>query len=355
MKTRVLLTEFYPTRGHQVLFRNTARILSINFDVTCLVSKDSYIENADRMPFPYYQKKQYYIYDLYASICYCQSVAKYIIDYARKYNFDKVIILSFYDIGLFFSRNILPNNLTFFLMHHYNVDLFCSSKLRRFLFGFYKKKFKHIVQCSFMKKVMVKTVNIDSSDVIVWPHPLNTIDKMSEIEDIDCSGLSTSNDEEVIAEIIEMERNTSILKRENLHVYIKSRKHSFNDGNLIIINGFLDKDVFDDIIDRSKALFLPFPPSFKTRMSGTLMDALSNEKFVIGTRIPVVENSRKSYPLLVKVYDTASFVEQLKLLRKGEKETSQFQNFKKYHCDEYLSEIMKNSINGHVNSNTIDF
>lgn len=53
--TKLLLTELYPTGDHEILFENTARLLSKNFEVTCLTSSNSRVQPADRMPFECYR------------------------------------------------------------------------------------------------------------------------------------------------------------------------------------------------------------------------------------------------------------------------------------------------------------
>lgn len=259
----------------------------------------------------------------------------------KKNNISDIVCLTYGDFGFFFSLLLIPSRINLYIMHHANVDSMSRSHIKKLMFNIYKKRFIHIVNSGFMGDYLKNSIGVDSSKVLVWPHPLNPITISQKELIYDCVGLSNSNDERIIDQIIELERQTGVIKRNNLHVILKSTYNKFDNGYLQVFNGFIDKTIFDDYVSKARCLFMPFPDSYQMRMSGTLMDALSNNKILLGTNIPIIEYSKRMYPNIVHVFDIDTFVSTiLKLKIKNPEAEKEFELFKNNHSDEYLASLM---------------
>ena len=343
----IILTEFTPARGHQLLFENTYRLLSLNFEVHCIpafISDNIPSQGTHLLPVGYFPNKGSYIKNIFHTIKNTNRNIKYVFEYAESHNIETIICLTYDDFGLFFSQYLLKKKMNVYLMHHANIDALKRSSLKRLFFHTYCKKVRHIVQCEFLSEYFSQIIP-EIDDIIIWPHPLNQINKTALSNAIyDCVGLSTSNDDSVICEIIENEKNHETLKNNGLKVILKSNNYEFDNGYLRVIKGFIEQDLFENYVINSRSLLMPFPETFKMRMSGTLMDALSNKKHLIGTEIPIVLRSKKTYPEIVHLYTLESFASLLKKIAKSDKVESQFNEFITFHSDTHLSKLMYDSI-----------
>lgn len=342
---RIILVEFTPAVGHKALFNNTYRLLRTGFDVICFCPKGYNKQDVNfeynELPNGYLKKTKKYFKHLWNEIMNTRENVRQVMQYAKENNISDVVCLTYGDIGFFFSLLLIPKRTNLYIMHHANVDSISRSRIKMLMFNTYKKRFVHIVNNGFMGDYLENNIGVDSSKVLVWPHPLNPITISQEELIYDCVGLSNSNDERIINQIIELESQTEVIKRNNLHVVLKSTYNKFDNGYLQVFNGFVDKAIFDDYISKARCLFMPFPDSYKMRMSGTLMDALSNNKILLGTNIPIIKYSKIMYPNIVQVFDINTFVSTiLKLKIKSSESEKEFALFKNNHSDEYLASLM---------------
>lgn len=351
---KIILTEFYPLKGHANLFSNTYRLLRNHYDVTAIITKDNELhdESCITIPFSYYKDTKWLYLNRLLLLLYSFRVFYAIIKEAKRVGVNEIVCLTYDEVSLFFCSFFLPRGKNVFLMHHVNIDNITKSKIKRWMFEKYKNKYSHIVQCGFIADYMVS--NFDIKNVLVWPHPLNRVNQENVKRDIDCVGISNSNDEHLINDLIIAETTKEIFKKNGLFVVLKSKKQKFDNGYLKIINGFLPNDVYNDYIARAKSIFLPFPAQFNMRMSGTLIDGLTNRKPLIATSIPLIRESSKCYPHIIKVYNRDTIITILQSFNlKGtlEKEFDEFRNF---HSDENLMKIMFSSLDSAIEHRTID-
>lgn len=345
----IILVEFTPAIGHRVLFNNTYRLLKKGFDVTCFCPKGydeqdvNFKYNSLSVGYPIKTKR--YLEYLWDEIVSTRRNIKQVIQYAKKNNISDIVCLTYGDFGLFFSQLLIPNGINLYIMHHANIDSICRSRIKRFMFSTYKSRFRHIVLCKFIGDHLKNYIGVNASKILVWPHPLNLVPTPQKEAIYDCVGLSNSNDEMIINQIIELEKQTEVLKKNNLHVVLKSSHNRFDNGYLQVFNGFIDKPIFDNYINKARCLLMPFPDSFQLRISGTLMDALSNNKILLGTNIPITKYSKKTYPNIVQVLDVNTFASTILGFKiKNSKLEMEFALFKYNHSDEYLAPLMINSL-----------
>ncbi len=360
MKRKIIITEFYPARGHANLFANTFRLLGQNFDTLAITTCDNEKvsgENCIKIPFGYYKKKENYVIDFFSFLFYSYRLLKAIRRIAKENQISDVICLTYDEVSLFLLTPLVPSSLRVYLMSHVNIDNYANSNVKNWMFRRIKNRYNHIVQCGFMADYF--EANYQLKNVLVWPHPLNRITLQSVPRDIDCAGLSFSNDENVISHLIEMENKEQPFKRHKLKVVVKSQQYQYDNGFLTVIKGRLSSTEYDNVLNRAKSILMPFPSSFKMRMSGTLIDSLTNKKIVIASPITVINESNKIYPNAIKIFNEKTFVDDLCSLSLSSENMSDFDSFIHFHSDENLADIMFSNLSSSLKNenvvNTYDF
>jgi hypothetical protein len=223
---------------------------------------------------------------------------------SRKIDHDCILVSSFETIMFALGKGFFKNNKRIILIHHFNTDELANS-IKAFFFRRYMNHVEHIVFEDFIKERLVNDFDIASEKVHVLPHHLTQLATLKENKNTyDCVGLSNSNDEKIIAKIIEKEKEKSIFKKSGCNVVLKSKNYEYDNGNLKVIKGFLEKSKYEEYINNSRSVYMPFPSNFKYRMSGTLIDAFSNNKVVYGSNILVMQNFSKRYPEICKIVNT---------------------------------------------------
>ena len=354
---KILLTEFLPEIGHSNLFDHTLMLLICNYEVRSMKAKRR--DNTDETIEIYYYERKFN--NRYLSrldyIIYSISNIRKVLKVAKKERINNIICVTYDEYALFLYSCFISSRYKIFIMHHNNIDKYESHFFSRILFRLNKKRFHHIVQCGFMADYLEDKYNL--KNVIVWPHPMNPV-KIGKLDkSIDCLGISNSNDEGLIKFLIDVEDKYHYLMNGNLKVVIRSKTQSYNNGYLIVINGMLEKETFDDYVQRAKSILIPFPEDYKIRMSGTLIDALTNNIIVYATSFPLIEESRKEYPDIIKIFDKNNFYQMLAKLEYNNNTIDQFNKFRSFHSDENLSNIMFTTLNegikGECIHNIFDF
>jgi hypothetical protein len=255
------------------------------------------------------------------------------------------IFVSTYDTMMFaIGRHFFRKKDKIFLLHHFNIDEL-ENNVKSWFFKRYMRNVDHIVFEEFIKEYLIKRFNLDENKIHVLPHPLNqdSIQINTETEYI-CVGLSNSNDEKIIADIVKMEEKLELLKKDGRKVILKSKDIKFDNGFLIVVNGFLEENVYKNYIKKSKCIYAPFPSTFRYRMSGTLVDAFSNNKIVLGSDIPLFKQYENDYPDICKTVKNADeFYKHVLNISKEIKPNQQkeFLCFQSKHSKENIMEVFK--------------
>lgn len=233
------------------------------------------------------------------------SILKAVI-YDKKNYYDYFFFASYETCEFLLMSLLLPRiKDRVYIVHNNNIDFFERNKLKKMCFNWYARRIHHIVLEEFIKEHLVESYGLDADKVHCLPHPLNHIMEKQE-KVYDCVGISNSNNEDWIKAILSLEQEKKIFQNNNLRIVLRSKKLSFDDGYLKIINGFLEDSKYYNFILSAKSIFLPYPETFKYRMSGSLVDALSNNTAVIGTDIPLFRFFEKKYAttcVTVKSYE----------------------------------------------------
>ena len=261
-------------------------------------------------------------------------------------NFDYIIAATFNTINFAISPFLFKNPKRIYIIHHNNTDQLTNKKAHYF-FSSYAKKVNHIVFNEFIGSFLKEKYKINN--IVVLPHPLYKNDVITKSRDTlyTCVGLSNSNDEDVIKQIIYKEKDEKVFQTEKINVVLRSKESCFNNGYLNVINGYLKTTEYDFYINNSYSIFLPFPKSFRYRMSGTLMDALSNRKIVLGTNIPLLQNYSKRYPKICYIVkDIDDFIEKLQQIQNINYYDliNEFERFEQDHSPVKIINILKEKL-----------
>ena len=349
---KLLLAELWPEKGHFRLLIELTDMLSSVHNVSTIIPNGSTENNLNHCiiaPYGYYSKmNKNRIVDFVHSLFYMHKVAKYIKSIDEIKNFDYIILITYNEVGYFLFKKIFKEKVI--LMNHNNIDFISKSTIKKALFMSFAKKTKHIVQTKFIFDYLNKKISVNRENIAIWLHPLNYNENVLTKPIYDCVGISNSNDDAIIKEILELEKETGFLKKDNLKILLRSRKYSYDDGYLKIINGFLPDNEYNFYINSSSTIFLPFPKTFKYRMSGTLVDAFSNRKPVISSDTILYKNVKKVYPSIIKKYTLESFSSSIKLLKVlSYAQDIEFNRFYSMHCRQNLSKSIEAELNRLIN------
>lgn len=265
------------------------------------------------------------------------------IELDKKEHFDYLFFASFNIVIMRFCYKRFPNyEKRVFITHHDSVDRIQRHNLYKVLFNKYKKKINHIVLEKFIKEFLVTGHNIDENKVFMIPHPLNRI-KEDVIKEYDMVGISNSNDESIINSFVEEENSTGFFKDNNLKVMLRSKLQTYDDGYLTVIRGYLEDETYYKYVTSAKTLLVPFPLSFQYRMSGTVIDAFSNNTKVVGSGIPLLKQYEKEYPELCCTFDSTNEIFAFLLNDfEGKELIEQFDEFKRVHSNEWIQKCFEN-------------
>lgn len=263
---------------------------------------------------------------------------------ARRIRPHYIFVASYDTIVFAIGRFFFARQNDLYLLHHANVDEL-NNKIKRILFETYKQKVSHIVFEDFIKYHLVKEFGIDKNKVYILPHQLSqNLKTVSVTNKYDCVGLSTSNDEDFISQVIEKEIQEELFKKANCKVILKSKVSEYDNGYLKVIKGYLDRDIYNQYLSKCICICLPFPPSYQYRMSGFLVDGLSNDKIVLGTNIPIIQHYSKKYSRICKIFNSVEEFYNIILTINSncsERVTSDFERFKNDHSNDRIMKALR--------------
>lgn len=324
----------YNNSGQRRMDENIIRELNKIANVSVVCPEGWYEHQIANVEYIYYSPKsviknrriQYYSKSL-KNVFFANKISR------RKYNY---YLFASYDTVLFSVFKIInPRILSkCFIIHNNNIDGINEKKLKKFFFQTYSKKVNHITLDSFIGEYLIESLHVNSKNVYVLPHPLNS-NGICDKKEYDCVGISNSNDESWINEIIQKEKKTALFKKYDVKIVLRSHNLNYDDGYLLVINGWLSDEEYNNYINGAKCIFLPFPKSFKYRMSGSIVDAFSNYTAVIGSDIPLFNHYAKQYKGICKVVNSSDeFCYSVLLIKEGKVDNTDFDCFIQAHSQE---------------------
>lgn len=261
-------------------------------------------------------------------------------DYIFISSYDTMIMALF----IHFLKKTCKNRLK--ILHHINVDEI-NNKIKRFFFKTYMNKVDHVVFEEFIEEYLINEISVNKKNIFVLPHQLNIKDLNNKKQLYDCVALSESNSESSIYKIIKNEILNSTIKNNNKKIILKSKLYEYDNGALKVIMGYLDDNEYNRYIANTLYVYMPFSLNFNYRMSGTLVDALSNNKIVLGSNIKLLKYYSKKYPHICKIVNNEKDL--IKIINEIEKADintylDEFLKFRYNHSDKVIENIFISNI-----------
>lgn len=349
MKPKILFIDiFYDNFGSKRLNSNIINSLSEFSDVYVLCTKGWYdeLKIKPKQIFEYMYpeksiKNNKRILEYSLSLYNLKLAAKY----QKKFHFDYLLFASYETIGMCFAKAFFHDDLSkIFILENDNVDRINKRRFKRKCYDKYKNKVHHITLSPFISEALIKKFGVRENLVFSIPHPLNNMSKEDNIPEtqteFDCVGISNSNSEELIEQCINAEMQTNFFKDNGLHCVLRSKKQTFDDKYLQVIKGYLEDKDYYHYINSAKSILILFPSTFQYRMSGSMIDAFSNRKIILGTKIPAIEYYSKSYSEICLCFDDfEDFKRKLLFLKRidSEKADQEFDTFINEHSGKNLT------------------
>lgn len=222
----------------------------------------------------------------------------------RKEKFDYIVFATFDEYMSCIAMKLFRDaDSRLFITYRNNLDEIDRLIKKRNAFRSYCKKINHIVFEEFQREHLISEYKIPADKVYTIPYPKR--DRVAEEPIIyDFLAISNTNDEEWIDKLIEIEERSEIIKKNGLQVVFRSKKRTYDNGFLHVIKGFIENSEYNHYLGASSTVFIPYPSTFRYRMSGVMIEAFSNHKRVIGSNIPLLNAYKERYPRICKTVNT---------------------------------------------------
>ncbi|GEM_PF-855270 len=252
-------------------------------------------------------------------------------------SYDVVFISSYETISfaLAWPKNLSNINTRVFILNHNNPDELGSSLKRKF-FKRIPKYVEHIVFEEYMKDYLLNDIKI-SNRVWVIHHPID-LSKVHDStylhknDDLESKGgklifaPSGSNDEDFIARLVDLQRNEKFLDDTQFVLLIKSKQTNYKDSHLIVTKKYFSYQEYISYLDKAYLILLPYPQSFRYRISGVLFDAFAFKKKIIATSIPLFRYFVEKYPFTGKVFNDVQEFKEIVYFYDKQVENGTFEN-----------------------------
>ena len=296
------MEEFDNNRGNKRMAMRTIECLSEIADVTVAMLPGWFTDLPKNVHIEEYTIKSHFNHPQLSSF---ERSLKHLLEAKRldKTNqFDYVFFLSYHTAAIALSKIIFKKySDRIFIFHHYNLDAIKEKPFSSYIFKRYVNKLNQFVFEQFIKDYLVSQYHVNSQKIFVLPHPTNKYDYESKAEKYDCLGISNSNDEKWIQVFIEKEKSDKLFANNNIKMLLRSGCYEYDDGYLKVINGQFTDEEYYGLYTNAGSIILLFPDTFQYRMSGSIVDALSNKKKALLTDIPLFNYYEKRYPYTCKV------------------------------------------------------
>jgi len=202
--------------------------------------------------------------------------------------YDFIIFSSYEEISLYFSFIKYP----LILVNHNNI-VNLNNPIKRFFFKKVAKNNINLVLNDYIKDYLIK-MGIQNIEVINHGLPLpmdnkilkqNFSGKFSFIDNFEWvifSASSSSSDKIFIDSLLPNKAFQSFLNKNNILFILKGdyTNHSHS-NNIYIINNYLTDKEYQYLFLKCSIILICYPPSFKYRVSATLLECMTNNKLCL--------------------------------------------------------------------------
>jgi hypothetical protein len=307
---KILIVDTLFPIGHQLLNAKLISLISTKMDIIAFNYNNYYNEklrvNFIQIKFLFKPPKNIYLNII------AQILNAIIIGFKSIFiKYDRVILFTF-DTITFPVLSIFLHK-PGYLFHHNNTD-HLQNKWKYKIFKLYKNKVNHIVFADFIKEYLIMK-EVPENRIFTLPHPLvnsffcekdnvNIPKSKNKDEFKYYIGLGYANDKVLITKIVDYENKNQILKKNNIYLLLRSEIEVYETKNIIIIKGYLQKEVYDSYFEKADGILTLYSNHYKNRFSGVVMDAFCHAKQVIGPNIPIIRYFNQLYPQNCKYFVT---------------------------------------------------
>ncbi|WP_427042664.1 glycosyltransferase (plasmid) [Fusobacterium sp. SB021] len=194
-------------------------------------------------------------------------------------DYENIVFLSFENFSMFFA----------YFFHKKNVLLILHNNLRRInqkiiyhIIKYLSKKVK-LISLDFNINKNLNKMGIKNELII---HPQKEIKQKDNIEKnkkqiLIFSPSVSSLSKKILSEILQNKKLHLILQNKNIKLILRDKKMKSSLENIIILDGFLSKEDYLNILKKADVIFLPYKEDFNNRISGVLLEAIYLNKSLI--------------------------------------------------------------------------
>lgn len=210
--------------------------------------------------------------------------------------YDYILFLSSRTDALYVGRHFFRKPI--FIVHHNDIDRLFVKQLDMKLFHRFKDNVNHIVIADFIKDGLINILGVNPNKTFVIHESL------VRICDFNCIpfskkeklivGLGQTCSEDVIKEMIKIDQ--SIADKMEYKIIMRNKTVQYSGNNLEVTNSYLNRNDYNELLERAVACVLFYPLDYNLRYSGIIGDSLEHGLSVFGNEIPVVQYYSKIYP-----------------------------------------------------------
>lgn len=271
---------------------------------------------------------------------------KKVLELDEKNHYDYIIIstLDWLSFAPYFNRFSNPDRI--FVISH-SVEIYSERHVWP-VFKRIKNHVNHIVMEKDGVEYLHRKYEIQEYRIHYIPHMLNKIDKDAANKDIeirDVVGISNSNSNNEIKQLIELEEKTGFFTKNRIKTILRSETLEYKSQYLTVFSGYMGLPYCDYLAYyiNAKVVILPFSTSHGIRSTGTIMDAFSQNIPVLGSPFATMRQYQKKFPSICKTYSNIEEFQELllEMLRDDSNHDKEFRKFQEEHSDAFILNCFK--------------
>lgn len=195
--------------------------------------------------------------------------------------YDKIIFAAYEEISLFFALYTVP----LYLINHNNISSL-NNRVKRFFFKSISKRNTHIVLEPYIKDYL-KSLGIQKVEVVrhglIPPYSSSSFQITTTLlhKRFLFSPSMQSVDIEFMEKMINNESFIKYLETHNLFLVLRSKTLHSSSPNIVVFSHYMPKEEYIAYFLGAEAILLFYPKSFRYRVSGVLLEAISCGKNVL--------------------------------------------------------------------------
>lgn len=337
---KVLVLDFWFGQTHRRTNIHTLKILSDIGDVVATNFQDYYdvYRNNDKFELinvKCHNKKTSKFWQRFRSMYNIWQTWKAIRD---RDDYDAVLVTGYEVISVALFSILYKQRIPIFLQYHQHIDQ-VDKPIKRIFFDFYKNRMHHVLLEEQFAEYFASVSGVSEERIHVVHHMmLGSVEKkLSQSRFV--LGIGGSNDERIVKKIIDEEKDTKSLFINGITVRLRSNQYHFKDENLQVDHDFLDAKDYKKLFDEAGVvLVIPRKEEYEHRVSGSIYDALSSGKKVIGVELRIMKIMNHYAPSMYYILrENEDLMEVIKKCLNEKIDKNDLVRIRRRHSDEALA------------------